>query len=731
MRFLTRLARLSVVIAVAGGALACKSTQGERSRVPEADAQEAGAAADSGASEPVYRASEGTPHFAEIAMVRLDPSGQGALTCDAKGGVRLWAALDGSREPMRVPIRDPRSMSLARGPNAGSWVLALVDAAGGARVVDVDADGGMRARASLPPTQPLTNLLVLPGGERLLGVGADHVLRLFDLDGRELARLDQPSLRPAELRVVAGPEPGSEAGGESESGSGSGARVIALTAAEFDEQRERFVVEVLPLELGPESIALGVGREKLLFDMAPTRDNPSLTADGRGLVFVEGRQAKDGAWVVSEVDLETGRRRSVDSRLVSPAQPRVMALPGDRALLDDGTGVGRIVDFAGGRVLLEPLRSNPNLSPLVADAVGSTRIVSMSNWLVVHELEADESLYLGYGQATFNGAGLSPDGRRVAWTTGDRVLVDDLEGAGELFEVPDVELFNAIFVDFIDDETLLFVDWGGAVKLLRWASGEVLDAVDLGTNVVSAEMVMGPEGGVLLVRSGMWTNPVLIEVHAQSFGRRFLVEDRDSMAGVLAPRGQPLERWGVWTYTRASWGLHSFDLEHLRAGVDALAGGEVERAMVDVSRIGMMAVDASGRLLWGSSSGGEATLEIIDGEEDRALSLGTGSVIKLSPDPRGERVAVVLQRSSGAVLSVYDLGKDELRWARPVPATVTSIAWSDEGGRVAVSTAFGGGMVLSVDTGEIVEARCGQRFEARRTAPVNVGLIDELSVCEL
>ena len=55
----------------------------------------------------------GVPHSNNIDLVALSRDGELALSRDSLGGIRFWPSLDGKSEPMLMPIRGARSMSLA------------------------------------------------------------------------------------------------------------------------------------------------------------------------------------------------------------------------------------------------------------------------------------------------------------------------------------------------------------------------------------------------------------------------------------------------------------------------------------------------------------------------------------------------------------------------------------------------------------------------------------------
>src|SRR5687768_2516016 len=91
----------------------------------------------------------GFPHALEIDRVILSPDGASALTRDNGMRVRLWPKLDGSAEPMVVPLSDAIRLSFARRSNG--FTIAALDAAGAGRVIRVADDGAVKVLAHLPP----------------------------------------------------------------------------------------------------------------------------------------------------------------------------------------------------------------------------------------------------------------------------------------------------------------------------------------------------------------------------------------------------------------------------------------------------------------------------------------------------------------------------------------------------------------------------------------------------
>ena len=693
---------------------ACKPSGAstDPSAAPVSDASEP-ATGEAPIGPPVRFASVGVPHAGTISAVALDPTGRAALTRDSVGGVRLWAALDGSREPVVVPIRDPHAMALAVHPQG--WTLALVDGAGGARIVAVDDAGtNMQALVSLPPTDPLATLQVLPGGDRLVAIGQDHVIRLLARDGHELARLDLPGKRPASLRIAAPSE------GEVE--------VVAVTVGEFDAKANRFAVELVPLEIGDASVAAGPS-QRLLLDSPPTFDNPSLAPDGRTAVYLQRQWQGGASWEVHAIQLDDGRERKVDSGLANGQQPRLGLLDGGRVLLDDGTGLGRVVDLREREVELMAVRSSPTVSHLEAVFAGGTRAAPAGGWLAVHDLAHDDLRYLGYEAINVTDVGVSPSGATVAWALGDRVAVEAV-GTREVVAIPGTAPTGRRFVEFVDEDRLLTLDWTGGAELLGWRDGEVLDAADLGVHPQTAELVRDGSGdALLLVRSNLWQNPAVVEVRAGGFGRRALAHAAANLAGLRRPAGAAIDEWSAWTLD-GSGQVREFTVAELGAGVDI----EAAAAAGKTGPFGFpqqLAFDGQGRTWWvNGDAGGTPVVHVAGPSGEVEARLSPGPVVSLHPSPDGRRIAIVQQRDTQQLLTVLDAATLDSAWARPL-AGVSGLAWSADGDELGVAAAFSGGVVFDAGDGDPLTARCGLAFEVRRTPPMNLGAGAGPNVCDL
>lgn len=565
----------------------------------------------------------------------------------------------------------------------------------------------------------IAEMVIMPGGRQVLAVGSDHVIRLYDRKGKELAKFDKPKLRPAMLRIAPAAE--------------GGARAFALTAGEFDSSG-RFAVEILPLEIGPDSIAVGSGRQTIHLDGPPTSDNPTIAPDGRAAVFLQRQRTGGATWKVHGIELDDGRSISVDTEMITPAPPRMGLLSNGRVLLDDGTGLGRIVDLAKKKTVVTGVRTSPNVNHLATSFAGATRAVPANTWLGVHDLDSDEFLYLGYEQVSVTDVGLSPHAERVAWAFADRLAVEQLEGKdkGEVLEVPRTRGIGYRNVDFVDADTLVTLDWGGGAQLITWRSGEIVDAIDVGNNVSLGGYTRARDGeGVLFVRTNLWQNPLVVEVGGGEFLGRYLIYGNANFTGVLAPVGESIDQWGGWALDGLAK-LRRYPLGDLRPGLDTVAS--LDRG--DVLAFGnpeQFAVDGRGQQWWVRTEAGSrprlSRSKMGAGQSEKDVLLPIGFITMLEPSPDGRRIAVVQARDSSQVVSIYDAETMQLLWARPA-AAVGGIAWSEDAGEVAIAGQFAGGVVFRVEDGQTATSRCGLEFQARKTPPLGGGFFQQLSLCE-
>ncbi len=175
MRRLARIAAALVMLGIGCG--------GERTRTVPAD--DAPRIAD---PEPAAQPEEevhAAPHGASIRLVALTDAGDAALTADVLGLIRLWPALDGSREPIVVRAGPVRQLALGR--DGGELVAALLDPAGGVELLRFGPGGGVIGRARVLH-EPGYQELAWSGGV-LLARGSDHAIAAIDARGAVRGRL--------------------------------------------------------------------------------------------------------------------------------------------------------------------------------------------------------------------------------------------------------------------------------------------------------------------------------------------------------------------------------------------------------------------------------------------------------------------------------------------------------------------------------------------------------------
>jgi hypothetical protein len=274
-----------------------------------------------------------------IIEVMLDPRATAALTLETDGHVRLWDSLDGKLQPWLLPLQDPIWMTLAR-QSDGGFTVAVVDTSNGAQVIACSpVEDTLRAelRFAIAPLDPQLELHVLDGGERILALGVDHRLRLYDLDGRVLSEIDERGFVPWQLR---------------------------LSGGDGNEQLHLAVILTAPLRIQRVELAddrlrpLGDAHEFAL-DRGPNRNDLALSSDGRFAAALRRHKATSEEWSVELIELETGERKLIAGKLDTPVRARMHMLPGHRMLLESGSGRGFLVDLEQAT----PLRRSQDADP--------------------------------------------------------------------------------------------------------------------------------------------------------------------------------------------------------------------------------------------------------------------------------------------------------------------------------------------------------------------------------
>jgi len=132
-------------------------------------------------------------HGLPIRMLAVTEDGTSAVTSDQKGNLRVWPALDGTREP--VVVHGPVPIDLAIGRRNEELSIAIVDQAGSLTIVRLDREGRTLGHTQLADEQPVVELQATTQG--FLAVTADQAIELVEYSGVRWGGL------PAKERIAA------------------------------------------------------------------------------------------------------------------------------------------------------------------------------------------------------------------------------------------------------------------------------------------------------------------------------------------------------------------------------------------------------------------------------------------------------------------------------------------------------------------------------------------------
>lgn len=455
----------------------------------------------------------GIGHEGPVVEVWLDPRASAALSVDTRGNVRLWPRLPTATSelselaPVRVPLREPRTLSLAR-TSGDSFVIAAIDTNQATRVIEIelDAEGhaGVRERFSLPPDDPMLEWLVLDGGERLLGLGVDHRLRLYDRAGKLLAVLSEYGFSPWQLRASGPPE----------------APKLAVVLA-GPTRLQRIAIE------GDAITKVGVPHA-LRLDRGPNLNDLALLPAGNTAVVLRRPKTKSGLWVVELHDLDSGGVKVLWGEASSKRRLRMHVLSDDEVLLEGHEGDGYRLDLTKAVLLPPPPAPTPELPepppwasletlppesratptlvalPKSADArqvgvVGSLRAGPSELGLLFDPLDSDRHFTLG--QRSFAGSfvTLDPSGSRIASKRSgeETIVITELGDRSE--HASTCSMAELQELAFSDADHLVLVGTQKAA-ICAWRTGELRSELALPSFVDAAIHVEGPGKGTIGLR---------------------------------------------------------------------------------------------------------------------------------------------------------------------------------------------------------------------------------------
>lgn len=627
---------------------------------------------------------------AELQAAVLDPRGQAALTVDAVGGVLLWPSFDiadpSQCEPFTIVADEPLWMSLARsGANSVTvgFTVGLIDTANLARVYRIelaDRSARMTELFALPIGDPLLELHVLDGGERILTLGIDHRVSLYDASGKLLTQIAERGFVPWQLRVA-------------------GAKLAVVLVEPL---------RVQALSLVDDQLALHGEAREVELDRGPNRNDLALSPDGNTVAALR-RNGNVREFSVELIELDSGARKLVGGRVNSNVRPRMHFVSPTQLLLESGVFdsgfwvrldaavelkeradalpdsklAKRLAKLEHERIRLVGAAERADRLPksdqgrrFDTSVVNGMRVALSSKTLIIDPLD-DPPDDPGHIELDYHGgpvsAALDGKGARVAWIGHRQIEIESLadgtiHGVGLEHPIEPWSLLAA----WIGDQHLLLARevW---ITLTRIDDGES-----------TREYLGGKSGRRFALRHGDG-------VERLGFGH---VDDRSSWSVIELRDGKLAQAKPMDAAEQDEW---TCDLPHWNAYP--------------------CAVTADGRRITLDPVGYPRSLTVHDGDTKLALALPGGQPRQLIPSPDATRLAVVLEREvedsgSDMVLTVYDLQTGQRLWLRGFAGwSRTSVGWAGDS-RSLVFVHDNRGYVFAADDARLLRARRHGGFRA-------------------
>ncbi len=482
---------------------------------------------------------EASAHPTSMQEVALAPDGASALTLDDAGGVRLWTRFEADAVPWALPVEEPLWMSLA--PTQSGFLAAFIDTAGATHVARIElGDEGARwvTGFDLPPSDPMFEIHVLPGGARILGLGVDHRVRLWDADGEVLAQLDEPGVIPWQLRV------GHDAQGKSH------AAVVQFAP-----------VRIQRLEITDEALTLVGEPQTLAIDQSPNRNDIGMSAEGRYATAMQKPNPKHGRFEIEVVDLFTGTRRMLVADSDTRFRPRVHALA-DEVIAETGSGRALRLPLDAA-VPWQPGADRSTLTPVAGQTIsydgsnefslmhatvrGGAHAIAWGDALKVSSVDGQSRAVVQHDAFAPLAVGMSPDGTTVAWGTSAQIVLESVDGTGAVRRLAAMDGTPRLLA-FADDEHLVTMNDKGLVQLREIETDTVLDTASLPVvwGIEGTGWRPGDGGGHVLLASSRPSEPLqVLKVEAGKLGtpRAIAASERTAWPEGGKPRGWESADW--------------------------------------------------------------------------------------------------------------------------------------------------------------------------------------------
>lgn len=660
---------------------------------------------------PVYPA--GVSHSASIDRVALSPSGRAGLSRDTIGGLRLWPALDGSREPLPITVAAARSFALLETGDA--FVVLAVEGSGGARFIAVRPDGSTDTVATLAPFNPVLEVHALAGGEsgRFLVLMKDGSLRVFDPSGAELATFDEKGFQPASLRTSA-----------------DGKHVLAVSTMDPVGSTSRAEVQRISLsDAGPGLELRRSGVPQIVQSSAgimPT--TVALSPDGSEVAVASAPLGNN--WNLQLFDLAVDAEpKTIAVQFQAHQQPHIgYVAPASLLVSANDSTTSRLVDTESGEIRLRTSIPSDFSHQGRAQALGrGVQLVGYGTYVFVHDVSARTHRFLGYTATQGSGVGVSPSGSHVAWAYAQGpVVIETVDGSRE-----DVSLdmgpntFSGTKVRFVDEEHVLVLDSVGELSLVHWPSQTTVAHAGTMSNIRALHL--DRDQGVCVIErhsNDAWVYELSIE---GGFVGPYIVSDVSKM-GIMRPA--PPSDILLWTQLASGNKVRSYTLDQLRGDLtlEEMKSLTVE---LDVGRSSALAIDPLGQeygVRWNGSS-----LELFVSKDQETLAsapLRSNEINQILPSPQGDRFLAVLNHQGVISAVMHDSKTAESLWSYASGEFSSDTSWSDDGRFVAISGGTGA-VLLDAHTGKPVVSRCGLQFRAVSAPPSNAfAFNNQHSICE-
>lgn len=432
-------------------------------------------------------------HEVEVTEVILDPRGEAALTTDVEGGLRLWPSVRGTDVPTPIvlPERESTWATLARADD-GAFVIATIDTQGGARVARVELDEAGARRTELfeiPAGDPQFELHVLDGAQRIVALGKDHRVRLFDRDGNVKAEIDRVGFIPWQLRVASTKD-----------------GVTPMVAVLTQPVRAQSIV------IAKDTLEVVGGAHMVALDQSPNRNDLALSPDGKTVAALRRPQSKGKAFALQLIDMASGERKVILGELDAKVRPRLHYVDEARALLETGTGKGFWLDLhaavpkAQTEIPLTPVTAIPlpgayedlRMQVTVVDGI---RAVPVRDGIVIDPIDSPNNVHIAKQSVAPLVVALDREGKRLAWADPSQVVVEEV-GGGALRTVLDNGKPLGLTVQddgvIVVGRAMLLVDAQGTSKPTQGINPSLRTARELRKAAEKVTVGLALQGGRLL-----------------------------------------------------------------------------------------------------------------------------------------------------------------------------------------------------------------------------------------